>query len=183
MTDQLFSLSREDAGMNAPVRDHVHLLPLIRETLETMLPVANEKDQSLTTTGNEDIVTLGDAERLRQVLYNLLANAIKYTGPGGKIEVTLEPYGSEAVIAVHDNGIGISTEHVPYVFDRFYRADKGRSQNEGGAGLGLAIVKSIVMAHGGRVEVESTPAEGAAFRVFLPRNASSETTQGPTPAH
>ena len=148
-----------------------------------MLPVANEKDQSLTAIGEEDIVTLGDAERLRQVLYNLLTNAIKYTAPGGKVEVTLECHDSEAIIVVRDNGVGISPEHLPYVFDRFYRADKGRSQKEGGAGLGLSIVKSIVVAHGGRVEAESTPGEGAVFRVFLPMASSPGIINGrPTPA-
>jgi heavy metal sensor kinase len=174
MTDQLLTLSREDAGIAAPKRDRIPLLSLVREAVETMTPLAAEKRQTLAVIDGDEVVVSGDAERLRQVLYNLLANAIKYTAEEGKIETSLERRGAEAVLSVRDNGIGISAEHLPHVFDRFYRVDKSRSQREGGAGLGLSIVKSIIAAHGGRVEAESSPGAGSTFRVYLPLASAAE---------
>lgn len=113
---------------------------------------------------------LADQERISQVITNLLSNAIKYTPDYGKIEVKLEEKEETVVLQVIDNGIGISEEEQPFVFERFYRADKSRNRKTGGAGIGLAIVKAIVNAHGGKVEVYSAIEKGSKFVVIIPRN-------------
>jgi signal transduction histidine kinase len=102
------------------------------------------------------------------VFFNLLDNSIKYTPQGGQVEVRIGGNGSEAIVTVRDTGVGIAAEHVPHVFDRFYRVDKARSRAEGGTGLGLSIALSIVVAHGGRIELASTPGQGTTCTVRLP---------------
>jgi two-component system phosphate regulon sensor histidine kinase PhoR len=111
----------------------------------------------------------GDAQRLHQVFSNLLDNAIKYTQPGGRVVVSARHTDGEVEVCVADNGPGIAPEHLPRIFERFYRADKARSRELGGTGLGLSIVKHIVQAHGGRVWAESEPGKGSAFYFTLPR--------------
>jgi len=115
----------------------------------------------------EDLRVKGDADRLEQVLRNLVDNAIRYTPEGGTITLSLFQNGDWALLRVADTGIGISPEHLPHIFDRFYRADKARSRASGGTGLGLAIVKGIVEQHGGRVTVTSEPGKGSTFTVWL----------------
>jgi len=102
------------------------------------------------------------------VAVNLLDNAIKYTPAGGEIHVRTSARENKALLDVSDNGIGIPNEALPHVFERFYRVDKARSRQLGGAGLGLSIVKSICVAHAGRVEVQSKEGQGSSFRVELP---------------
>jgi two-component system phosphate regulon sensor histidine kinase PhoR len=109
-----------------------------------------------------------DASRLQEVLYNLLDNAVKYSREGGEIRLRAEPRGKEIALSVSDNGIGINKEDLPRIFERFYRADKSRSADNGGTGLGLAIVKHIVQLHGGRVEAESEVGRGTTLHVLLP---------------
>jgi len=109
-----------------------------------------------------------DAERLGQVLRNLLTNARRHTPPEGEVAVSARQVESEVQVAVKDTGSGIAPEHLPYVFERFYRADPARARADGGAGLGLAIVKQLVAAHGGQVWVESQPGHGATFTFTLP---------------
>ena len=111
-----------------------------------------------------------DETRLQEVLYNLLENAVKYSRENGEIRLQAARRGPEIVISVGDNGIGISRDDLPRIFERFYRADKARSRELGGTGLGLAIVKHITQLHGGRVEAESEPGRGTTVRVFLPTN-------------
>jgi len=103
------------------------------------------------------------------VLINLLQNAISYTPEGGQIAVEVQPDLNGVEVSVSDTGIGIPAADLPRIFERFYRVDKGRSQELGGTGLGLSIVKHIVEAHGGRVNVESKPGQGSRFSFFLPR--------------
>jgi two-component system phosphate regulon sensor histidine kinase PhoR len=111
-----------------------------------------------------------DASRLQEVLYNLLDNAVKYSRENGEIRLRIEQREKEIALSVSDNGIGISKEDLPRIFERFYRADKSRSREEGGTGLGLAIVKHIAHLHRGRVEAESEPGKGTTIRVILPVN-------------
>ncbi|WP_049562529.1 sensor histidine kinase [Nonomuraea sp. SBT364] len=111
---------------------------------------------------------VGDEHRLHQVIANLVGNAMTHTGPGTAVHVTVGREGGQAVVEVRDEGPGIDPEHLPHVFDRFYRADPNRSRGNGGTGLGLAIAAALAEAHGGRIEVSSTPGEGTAFRVVLP---------------
>jgi signal transduction histidine kinase len=110
----------------------------------------------------------GDRARLKQVVVNLLDNAIKYTPDGGAVHLKVTASDGHALLEVTDTGVGIPTEAVPHVFDRFFRVDQVRSRELGGAGLGLAIVKSICSAHGGVVDVQSAVARGSRFRVKLP---------------
>jgi two-component system, OmpR family, sensor histidine kinase SenX3 len=112
----------------------------------------------------------GDETQLTSMFTNLVDNAVQYTPPGGRVEVTGGFEGSEIVIRVSDTGIGIPQASLPRIFERFYRVDKARSKETGGTGLGLSIVKHIAENHGGRVTVESTPGEGSTFTVYLPRD-------------
>jgi signal transduction histidine kinase len=112
---------------------------------------------------------LGDETQLNSMFTNLVDNAVKYTPPGGRVEVTGDCEGSELVIRVRDTGIGIPEGKLPRIFERFYRVDKARSKETGGTGLGLSIVKHTAENHGGRVTVESTLGEGSTFTVYLPR--------------
>jgi heavy metal sensor kinase len=168
LTDQLLTLSREDAGAAKPPLEPVELAALLDYVVETMRPLAEAKPLTLHFAAKGPIHIWGDGARLRQVFYNLLDNAIKYTPAGGSVEVRCEAQGKEAVVLVQDTGIGIPAEHLPRVFDRFYRVDKARSRDEGGTGLGLSIARTIVTAHGGEIHLASTPGQGTTCTVRLP---------------
>jgi heavy metal sensor kinase len=167
LTDQLLSLSREDARAAAPIREPLDLAALVDGVTETMRPLAEAKGLRLVSGSKGPVAVLGDEARLREVFYNLLDNAIKYTAEGGRVEVAVGQRDGQAVVTVRDTGIGIPPEHLPRVFDRFYRVDKARSRAEGGTGLGLSIAQSIVRAHGGHVQLDSTPGQGTECKVIL----------------
>jgi len=168
LTDQLLALSREDAGVARQVREPVDLSALVGAVAETMRPLAEARGLTLHVKGPGGVAVSGDGARLRQVFYNLLDNAIKYTPPGGTIEVQVEPGPRAAVVAVRDSGIGIPEADLPHVFERFYRVDKARSRAEGGTGLGLSIARSIVVAHSGSINLTSAPGRGTTCTVALP---------------
>ena len=115
-----------------------------------------------------EVAVSGDTFQIKQVIFNLVDNAIKYNLPGGSVDITVQIENRLVIIKVADTGIGIAAEDLPRVFDRFYRVDKSRSRQRGGSGLGLAIVKKIVEEHGGMVSVESIPGQGSTFRIQLP---------------
>jgi signal transduction histidine kinase len=115
----------------------------------------------------EDLIITGDVQRLKQLLANLVDNAIKYTLEQGTITISLFKDGEWARLEVADTGIGIAPEQLPHIFDRFYRVDKARSRASGGTGLGLAIVKGIAEQHGGKVTMTSQPGKGSTFNVWL----------------
>jgi len=117
---------------------------------------------------SETLILRADGTRLEEVLHNLLDNAMKFSQGNGQIQLRATRRGSDIVLSVADNGLGISKEHLPRIFERFYRADKARSREMGGTGLGLAIVKHIAQLHGGRVEAESELGHGTTIRVVLP---------------
>ncbi|BBM71002.1 sensor histidine kinase [Rhodothermus marinus] len=142
---------------------------LVREVLESMEPLAATRQVSLRCCAPEHLPrVLGDRERLRQVLINLVDNAIKYNNSGGFVEVRLQEQDGSVRVAVVDNGIGIAPQHIPRLTERFYRVDRSRSREQGGTGLGLAIVKHILNAHQTRLEIESTPGKGSTFAFRLP---------------
>jgi heavy metal sensor kinase len=173
LTDQLLTLSREDAGVARQAWEPVELGSLAAGVSENMRPLAESGGVRLH--GRHDPVwARGDAARLRQVLYNLLDNAIKYTPAGGEVEVRVEARGEDAVVIVRDTGEGIPSEHLPRVFDRFYRVDRARSRERGGTGLGLSIAQSIVVAHGGTIDLESAPGRGTTCMVRLPQVPATE---------
>lgn len=145
----------------------VSLGQIAREVVEELRQSAREKQIDVDARIELPAVR-ADAQRLHQVLFNLLDNAVKYTQPGGRVTVTGVAKPGEIEICVADNGPGIASEHLPHVFERFYRADKARSRELGGTGLGLSIVKHIVQAHGGRVWAESALEKGSRFYFTLP---------------
>jgi heavy metal sensor kinase len=170
LTDQLLALAREDAHAARQANEPVSLKALVGDVAETMRPLADAKGVRLSSSVEADQAAWvnGDAARLREVFFNILDNAIKFTAEGGEIEVRIAHNGPEAVVTVRDTGIGVPAEHLPHVFDRFYRVDRARSRAEGGTGLGLSIAQSIAAAHGGRIELASTPGHGTACTVTLP---------------
>jgi heavy metal sensor kinase len=168
LTDQLLTLSREDAGVTHPAREPVDLVALVAGVAETMRPLADAGGLRLNVESRAEVIVQGDGGRLRQVFFNVLDNAIKYTPPGGRIDVRVERQGPDVVATVRDTGVGIPPEHLPHVFDRFYRVDKARSREQGGTGLGLSISRSIVAGHGGRIDLESLPGQGTTCTVTLP---------------
>jgi two-component system phosphate regulon sensor histidine kinase PhoR len=141
----------------------------LRSVVSELQPTAERKGISLAATlSTSDVVqVLGDKERLRQVMLNLIDNAVKYTEGGGRVDVMATDEGQMARISVADTGCGIPRDHLPRIFERFYRVDKDRSRELGGTGLGLAIVKHIVEAHGTKVEVESEAGKGTVFSFIL----------------
>jgi heavy metal sensor kinase len=168
LTDQLLALAREDARAASPLHKSVDLVDLVKDVVETMRPLADGKGVGLRVEADTFAQVCGDAGRLREVFLNTLDNSIKYTAEGGKIDVRIGRIGPEVIVTIQDTGVGIPAEHLPHVFDRFYRVDKARSQAEGGTGLGLSIARSIVIAHGGVIEISSTPAQGTVCTVRLP---------------
>ncbi len=116
----------------------------------------------------DQIIVLGDADRLKQLFLNLVDNAVKYTSPGGKVTLSLSKEMEWAFFEVVDTGVGIPPENLPHIFDRFYRVDKSRARAQGGSGLGLSIAKWIAQAHGGAIRVRSQVGEGTTFTVTLP---------------
>jgi two-component system heavy metal sensor histidine kinase CusS len=168
LTDQLLALAREDARAARQVQNAVELAGLVGDVAETMRPLAEAKELLLRVEVNGAAWVSGDAPRLREVFFNLLDNAIKYTPKRGEVEVRIGHNGPEAVVTVRDTGIGIPAEHLPHVFDRFYRVDKARSRAEGGTGLGLSIAQSIIAAHGGQIELTSKPGQGTTCTIRLP---------------
>jgi len=130
--------------------------------------LAEDKQIALKCAATGRVEVDGDRGRLKQVVVNLVDNAIKYTGKDGKVEIGVGSKNGNAVLEVSDTGVGIPSEAMPHVFERFYRVDMARSRQMGGAGLGLSIVKSICTAHKGRVSVESTEGKGTRFTVELP---------------
>ncbi len=145
---------------------------LLQAAIRTCEPKAQARDIRLELACPEDLRTAVNGPLLEQAVLNLVDNATKYSEPGRSVQVRASPEGGELVVAVRDYGCGIAPEHLPRIFERFYRVDKSRSRSLGGTGLGLAIVKHIAQAHGGRVEVESIVGEGSTFTIRLPNRAS-----------
>jgi len=168
LTDQLLDLSRRDAGVDHFAATPVDLPALLAGVVDALRPLAEAKGVRLEMTADAVPPVAGEAGRLRQVFINLLDNAIKFTPAGGLVVVRLTGEAGRVIVAVADTGPGIPAEHLPRVFDRFYRVDKSRSRAEGGTGLGLSIARSLVQAHGGTIAADNAPGGGAVFEVALP---------------
>lgn len=168
IVEALFALSRLDAGEAQEEAVPVNLGELADLTAEQMCLLAEDKGITITRHCAPQVIVSGDRARLKQVIVNLLDNAIKYTPRNGTVEISVFPRGSSAILEVVDDGMGIPPEAQARVFDRFFRVDKARSRDFGGAGLGLSIVKSICLAHAGKVELHSEPGRGSRFIVELP---------------
>ena len=146
----------------------VDLALFLEKLCEDMGILCREKKQILKQDYDEALTAPGDPKTLRNMMVNLITNAIRYTPEGGQITVSLYRENKKAVIAVSDTGMGIPSDVLPFIFKRFYRVDKARSREQGGSGLGLAICKHIVEAHGGSIQAESRVNQGSTFRVRLP---------------
>lgn len=165
--EKLSQIEAENLILNKTEFDLLRLALAVKGNLEVE---SAKKDITVETKGEPCIIT-ADRDRMSQVITNLFANAIKYTPEKGHISITLKNAPDNAVITVTDNGIGIPEDQLPFIFERFYRVEKSRSRSTGGAGIGLSIVKSIVLAHGGKIEVESRVGQGSSFRVILPKKS------------
>lgn len=196
LVDDLLMLSRADAGALRWEKGPVELDRLVEEVAKQGEVLGRGREVAVAIQSLEPLIAHGDEQRLRQLLLNLVDNAVKYTPPGGQVTLSLRRAGGEsgdpappqpgavpdgqtagsperlapewAEIAVQDTGVGIPPEALPRLFERFYRVDDARSREAGGTGLGLCIARTIAEAHEGRIEVESTPGAGSAFTVHLP---------------
>jgi heavy metal sensor kinase len=167
VVEGLLTLAKADAGAVLLQRQSVDLSTLTQEVVSGLEPLALERGIRLEVAAEAAVVT-GDPDRLRELITNLVANAVRYCSPGGHVSCSARVVGNGATLEVSDTGPGIDAEDLPHIFERFYRANKARSRVAGGAGLGLAISKWIVESHGGRIWCDSTPAHGACFIVELP---------------
>jgi signal transduction histidine kinase len=171
LVNDLLLLARRDAAQSM-ARAELEFARLVKETVT--LAARQMSEYTFDVQVGEPLAILGDHERLTQLLRNLLENVAHHTPPGTAIHVHLSRTETMAHLMVADMGPGIAAEHLPYIWDRFYRVDKARSRALGGTGLGLAIVKYIAEAHGGDVSVASAPGKGTAFTIRLPLTTSTE---------
>jgi two-component system OmpR family sensor kinase len=169
LVDDLLLLARLDQ-QRPLVHEPVDLLQLVRDAAHDAAAVAPDRDVAVEVTGDGPPVVLGDDARLRQVFGNLLTNALTHTPAGTDVRLRVGADNGTGLAAVEviDRGPGLSKEQSARVFERFYRVDVARTRAQGGSGLGLSIVAALVAAHGGRVEVDTEPGQGATFRVLLP---------------
>jgi len=174
IVDELLFLSRADLGEikmeSRPVRLD-HLFDDLKRQAEVL---GHEQAVHIVTGPSEPVTIAGDDMRLRELLLNLLDNAIKYSPRGGRVEMNLVKQNGAARLSISDHGIGMSREEQAHIFDRFYRTDAARAHTKKGTGLGLAICKWIVDAHHGTIDVQSEPGKGSVFTVILPLLASSD---------
>jgi two-component system phosphate regulon sensor histidine kinase PhoR len=167
--DDLLSLSRleQEAERGQIFLTGQKLKGVLESAVHVCRPKADAKKIDIAVACPETLRGLINAPLLEQALVNLIDNAVKFSEPGGRVQVEAEGRGAEVAVRVRDQGAGIPAEHLPRIFERFYRVDAGRSRKVGGSGLGLAIVKHIALAHGGRVTVESAPGQGTIFTLVV----------------
>ncbi|KNF07603.1 two-component system signal transduction histidine kinase [Gottschalkia purinilytica] len=157
----------EEADMNLNIT-RFNITDEIRQLLELLRPQYENKNINLIFEYNKEIAINSDKDKIKQILINLLNNSYSYTNEGGKVEVILEDLEKNIVICVKDNGVGISNDDLPFIFERFYRTDGTRNRKTGGTGIGLTISKALVEALGGNIKVESKLGQGSKFIVSLP---------------
>jgi len=171
----LLQLARGDASFEQLNLEDVNLRDLWDELAVNMEALTREKGLQFLRDPMEELSVKGDKLKLKRLFLNILDNAVRYTPSGGSITVSLMRNEDNAVVSISDTGIGIPAEHLPFIFDRFYRVDKARSRAEGGTGLGLSIASSIAKMHGGNIEMESQVGKGSSVRIILPlRDARKE---------
>lgn len=169
LTDNLLTLARADAGQIVLHRDEVGLVELVREVSEKLRPAAENRGVCIDIEADGEAALSCDRMQIERVLFNLIDNAISYSPRDESVKVGVSSDEGSIQIEVRDSGPGIQPDHLPHLFDRFYRADQSRSREHEGAGLGLAIVKTFVEAHGGSVEARSEIGRGSVFVVRFPR--------------
>ena len=173
LINDLFELSQLDAGVLRLQCEASPLQELLFDTLESMQPQAERRNLRLSGTIAPTLApVLIDAAQVQRVLYNLVQNAIRHTPSDGSVVLEARDAGAVVEVSVADSGEGIPESELPRVFDRFYRGDRARTREQGGAGLGLTIARGIVEAHGGQIWVESSPGRGSRFTFTLPKAAA-----------
>jgi len=166
MLDTLMDISEAEVGAMRLSRERLDLADVVQDAVNLYADVAEDKGVALESRAAPGVCVSADRNRIRQVVANLLDNAIKYTPSGGRVELEAAREGGDAVLSVRDTGLGIPREELPRIWERLYRGDASRSER--GLGLGLSLVKAIVEAHGGRVGATSSPGQGSVFIVRLP---------------
>ena len=171
LIDDLLALSQIESQVGGLTLTRLQLKPLVESVVASLEASLRARRLTVTLEVPAELMVQADPDRLRQILVNLLDNAVKYNTDGGRILVRAGHEAQRVTVTVSDTGIGIPPEHLPRIFERFYRVDQARSRELGGTGLGLAIVKHLVEAHGGSVSVESQPGSGSAFCFTLPTDS------------
>jgi signal transduction histidine kinase len=167
ISDLTLLISREDVIHKNIVKKKIDLCAILNQTIKRYRSLANKRNISINSDCDEKIYILGDKSYLEKLFLNLIRNSVNYGKEGGWIKVEARKTGDKVEVEIRDNGIGISDDDIPFIFNRFYRADKLHMHDRNGSGLGLAIVKWIVQAHEGNISVKSTPGEGSIFVVSL----------------
>ena len=169
LVDQLLDLSKLESGEVPLQLEPMPLAPVIDQVLSEFSVGRAVTDVALIDDVPDDLAVAADRERIHQVVFNLVDNAVRFTPPGGEVTIRAWREDERVQIEIHDTGVGVAPEHLPRVFERFYRADPARSRDDGGGtGIGLAIARSIVEGHGGRIAATSEPGRGATFTFDLP---------------
>jgi two-component system phosphate regulon sensor histidine kinase PhoR len=173
IVEELLELSRLESGQAPLAKESVDMGAVLTQAVERLRPQAEKQGLSLGLEVSPDLPSLvGDGERLERAVVSLIDNAVKFTPSGGSVSVSASFRDDAVTVEVSDTGVGIASEDLPHVFERFYKADRAR----GGTGLGLAVVKHTVEAHGGSVGVESEPGKGSTFRFSIPTTTTSSDT-------
>ena len=175
LVKDLLDLARFEAGGLSLAQEYVDVDELFERVSERHAKAAEDKGVDIVLEPHDDIRIIGDPHRLEQAMQNLAANALRHTPPGGHVRLGASRSDGMVRLTVSDDGVGIPPEHVPHVFDRFYKVDQSRLQT-GGSGLGLSIVKAIVERHGGSVSVRSRQGVETVFEVALPDRSKIEKT-------
>lgn len=170
LSNDLLLLSRLDKRQQDTCLESIDLSELLAEIIDQILPLINAKKLYLSTQIRPGIQLQGSPDHIIRLFLNLLDNAVKYTPEKGSISLIADVYHNSIKVIISDTGIGIPSEHLPHLFERFYRVEKSRSRTIGGTGLGLAIAQEIVHRHGGSIAVQSQPGNGTTFTVSFPRS-------------
>lgn len=176
LIQDLLSIARVESSTQTTEYSVVNVTEVVEKCIQYHQPRAKKKSISLEVNSPQGVAIYGEPEGIRQILDNLVDNAIKYTPENGTVSVDVQTQEKQVILKVNDSGIGISEEHLQRIFERFYRVDKARSRELGGTGLGLSIVKHLVNAFGGTIEVTSNPDQGTSFIVTLPRAEAGQPT-------
>jgi signal transduction histidine kinase len=169
LVEQLLDLSRLESGEMPLERRSVDVDDVVSRVISEISVSRHAGDLTINREIPEDLPPLdADPERLHQVLFNLVDNAVRFTPPGGEVTIGAERRDGRVEVRVSDTGVGIAPEHLPRLFERFYRVDPSRSRDDGGTGIGLAIARSVVEAHGGHIRAASEPGRGSTFTFDLP---------------
>jgi signal transduction histidine kinase len=168
LVDDLSKLARYESKDFHLVKEDFDVSRLIKGIINNFENDFAKQNKTITFDGEKQIIN-ADKDKINQVFVNMISNALKFTKPCGKLEINVKDYKHHTKVVFKDDGIGIAEEDLPNVFERFYRVDKSRSRHTGGAGIGLAIAKTVILAHGGDIQVKSELGAGTEFIITIPK--------------